>query len=64
MSRFIEGDRPARMHLAQDTTCKFCEADCYWQEVIAGDGTPKVRLFENGKPHVCRPSSDDFEAAP
>jgi hypothetical protein len=53
-------ERPP-MHLAkEDLTCKHCGAECYWQEVITADGTPKPRLFEDGKPHVCKPSPDDF----
>lgn len=59
----IDGGRPARMHLArEDITCQFCGAeDLYWQEVFGPDGKPRARLFEDGKPHVCKPSTDDFE---
>jgi hypothetical protein len=50
------------LHLArEDITCKSCGAECYWQEVVTKDGHIKPRLFENGKPHVCRPSADDFD---
>lgn len=54
------GQQPLRA-APQDPTCRTCGADCYWQEVVAGDGRVKPRLFENGKPHVCKPSSDDFD---
>lgn len=61
MNPYTDAQRPERMRVAKpDLTCKRCDADCYWQEVIGPDGQPKVRLFEGGKPHVCKPS-DDFE---
>lgn len=44
-------------------TCLRCgQAGLYWQEVITADGrSEKPVLFQGGKPHVCRPSADDFE---
>jgi hypothetical protein len=59
---FIDANRPEQMHAAkEDLTCKHCGEECYWQEVFGPDGKPRVRLFEGGKPHVCKPSADDFE---
>jgi hypothetical protein len=51
-----EGDAVACMH---------CRASgLYWQDTWDGAGNRKPRLYEDGKPHVCKPSSDDFEAMP
>jgi hypothetical protein len=57
---FAPRRKPLRL-AKEDLTCRSCGADCYWQEVVAGDGQIKPRLFENGKPHVCKPSADDFD---
>ncbi|HSV48330.1 MAG TPA: hypothetical protein VLJ58_21255 [Ramlibacter sp.] len=55
-------NRRPPLHLArEDITCKHCGAECYWQETYGADGRPKAKLFEDGKPHVCKPSADDFE---
>jgi len=65
MRTYIDAQRPQQLRLAkEDLTCKHCDADCYWQEVIDANGRPKVRLFEAGKPHVCKPSPDDFDVVP
>jgi hypothetical protein len=46
----------------QEITCRHCNQDgCYWQETWDGQGRARPRLYEDGKPHVCRPSADDFE---
>lgn len=43
-------------------TCLHCgEEGLYWQETFGPDGQVKPRLYEDGKPHVCKPSADDFE---
>lgn len=48
----------------ENLTCKHCGAECYWQEVYGKNGEPRNVLFEDGKPHACKPSADDFEVLP
>lgn len=45
-----------------DLTCRSCGAPCRWQEVWGDDGQPKTRLFEGGKPHVCKNTAEGFES--
>lgn len=43
-------------------TCLHCRAtDLYWQDTYTADGQRRPKLYENGKPHVCKPNADDFE---
>lgn len=36
--------------------CERCKAQCVWSR-----NTGRWRLYENGKPHYCKPNDDDFE---
>jgi hypothetical protein len=44
-------------------TCLRCNTPgLYWQHVTQPDGrSEKPVLFEDGRRHVCKPNSDDFE---
>ena len=44
-------------------TCLRCNTPgLYWQRVTQADGrSEKPVLFEDDKPHVCKPNPDDFE---
>jgi hypothetical protein len=58
-------DRADRARRGRDRTCMHCHAlGLYWQDTWDVAGNRKPRLYEDGKPHVCKPSSDDFEAMP
>lgn len=61
---FDMGDADERAEPA-DVTCRFCGQDgLYWQETWDAGGRPRPKLYENGKPHVCKPSADDFDEVP
>lgn len=47
---------------ADAVTCIHCGAGgLYWQDTWDGQGQRRPRLYEDGKPHVCKPNSDDFD---
>lgn len=51
----------------QPVTCRRCGAGgLHWQRVTRADGRSEVsRLFDDRmRPHVCKPSVDDFDVIP
>lgn len=47
---------------ADGVTCLHCaRAGLYWQDTWDAAGQRRPKLYEGGKPHVCKPSADDFE---
>jgi hypothetical protein len=49
----------------QDVTCNRCQEDgLHWQRVTAADGRSErsVLCDDRMRPHVCKPSADDFDA--
>lgn len=46
----------------EQVTCLHCGATgLYWQDTWDAKGNRKPRLFDDGKPHVCKPNAADFE---
>lgn len=42
--------------------CLRCgQEGCYWQDTWNASGVRKPKLYQDGQPHVCAPSTDDFE---
>lgn len=61
---FDMGDADERAEPA-DVTCNRCHQDgLYWQDTYDAQGNRRPRLFEDGEPHVCKPSLDDFDEVP
>lgn len=43
-------------------SCLHCgRSGLYWQDTWDAAGERRPKLYEDGKPHVCKPSADDFE---
>lgn len=51
-----------RHDTSKGVTCLRCSATgLYWQDTWDATGQRRPKLYEGGKPHVCRPTADDFE---
>lgn len=61
----FDADEEAEQRDDEGVTCRRCRArDLYWQDTYDAAGQRRPKLFEDGKPHVCRPSADDFDEIP